>query len=118
MVLPVVAMLILAGVLIWLIHDANTTVLEIETFDTRIALATLIERLSVDEESGLRGYQTTSDRRFLEPYLKAQVPLEQNVAKLHTLTDAPTPHLDVFIEEHRLWQERFAEPLIAQVAAG
>jgi PAS domain S-box-containing protein len=124
LILPVVALLLLASVLIWQIHGARSTVDLIEQSDQRIALATLIERLIVDEETGLRGYQVTGDARFLEPYTDAEAPMQQAIAKLQALGTAgtagtaPDPNLKAFIEEHQLWHTSFAEPLITMIAAG
>jgi len=118
MVLPVVALLLLASVLLWLIHGSNLAVGEIETSDQRIALATLIERLAVDEETGLRGYQATSDPRFLEPYHNAAAPMAQAVAQLRSMATATPVHLNAFEQQHQLWHQTFAEPLIDIIGAG
>jgi PAS domain S-box-containing protein len=119
MVLPIVACLILAGVLIWQIRGANSTVRQIENFDQRIALATQIEKLVVDEETGLRGYQVTSDKRFLQPYYDADKPMQQTIAGLEAmLKPGQGVHLRQFIAEHQIWHQTFAEPLIAIIAAG
>ena len=84
LLLPIVACLLLACVLVWQIRGANATVGLIEESDQRIALATLIEKLVVDEETGLRGYQTTSDPRFLQPYNDAEAPMQQAIAELQS----------------------------------
>jgi len=118
MILPVVACLLLAGVLVWQIHDSNATVELIQQSDRRIALATRIEKFVVDEESGLRGYQTTSDPRFLQPYYTAQAPMQEAIAQLQSMANGPAPHLQAFILEHNTWHTSFAEPLIITIRAG
>jgi len=118
MILPVVACLLLAGVLAWQIHAANLTVGLIEQSDRRIALATRIELLTVDEESGLRGYQTTSDPRFLEPYHNAQAPMQATIAELQSMATGPAQNLKTFIAVHAAWQSGFANPLITIIRAG
>ncbi len=119
LLLPIVACLLLACVLVWQIRGANATVGLIEESDQRIALATLIEKLIVDEETGLRGYQTTSDQRFLEPYHDAEAPMLQAIAELQsTVRPGQQQFLSQFIQEHQTWHEAFAGPLIATVAAG
>ena len=118
MILPVVAFLLLAGVLVWQIHDSNATVELIQQSDRRIALATRIEKFVVDEESGLRGYQTTSDPRFLQPYYTAQAPMQEAIAQLQSMANGPAPHLQAFILEHNTWHTSFAEPLIITIRAG
>ena len=119
LLLPVVACLVLAGILVWQIGEANATVGLIEDADQRIALATLIEKLVVDEETGLRGYQTTSDPRFLQPYHDADAPMQQAIAELQS-TGRPGQEqlLNQFIQEHQTWHQTFAEPLITTIAAG
>jgi PAS domain S-box-containing protein len=118
LLLPIVACLLLAGILVWQILGANATVGLIEEADHRIALATLIEKLVVDEETGLRGYQTTSDPRFLQPYRDAEAPMQQAIAQLQSMTKPGQMDLNQFIEEHQTWHQGFAEPLISTIAAG
>jgi PAS domain S-box-containing protein len=119
MILPVVACLVLACVLVWQIHGSDATVDLIEQTDQRIALATSIETLVVDEETGLRGYQVTSDSRFLQPYHEAAPRMQQDIAQFKALAGGiQTPLLDQFIQEHQTWHQAFAEPLIAVIAAG
>jgi len=120
LLLPIVACLLLAGVLVWQISGANSTVGLIEDSDQRIALATLIEKLIVDEETGLRGYQTTSDPRFLAPFRDAEAPMQQAIAQLQPMLkpEGQGKNLQQFIQEHQAWHRAFADPLIATVAAG
>jgi PAS domain S-box-containing protein len=118
MILPIAACLFLAGVLIWQILGSNQTVQLMEDSDHRIALATRIELLVVDEESGLRGYQTTGDPRFLQPYYDAQTPMQQAIAQLQAILTGPGTNLKAFIDEHETWHTSFAEPLIISTRAG
>ncbi len=120
LLLPIVACLLLAGVLVWQISGANSTVGLIEDSDQRIALATLIEKLVVDEETGLRGYQTTSDPRFLAPFRDAEAPMQQAIAQLQPMLKpgGQGKNLQQFILEHQDWHRAFADPLIATIAAG
>ena len=119
LLLPIVACLVLAGILVWQILGANVTVGLIEQSDRRIALATLIEKLVVDEETGLRGYQTTSDPRFLQPYYDAEAPMQQAIAELKSITRPDQQQvLNQFVEDHQTWHQGFAETLIPTIAAG
>ena len=118
MILPIAACLFLAGVLVWQIRGSNATVDLMEQSDQRIALATSIQLLVVDEESGLRGYQTTGDPRFLQPYYDAQAPLQQAIASLQGMLQDPGANLKAFIAEHETWHTAFAEPLIITIRAG
>jgi PAS domain S-box-containing protein len=119
MILPIAACIVLASVLVWQIRGSNATVGLIEQSDRRIALATRIQKLVVDEETGLRGYQVTSDPRFLQPYHDAQASMEQTIKELQSIaTPEQRDDLQQFIDEHQTWHQAFAEPIIAIVAAG
>lgn len=117
--LPIVACLLLAGVLVWQINGSNRTVTSIRKSDDAITVATRLEKLVLDEETGVRGYQITSDKRFLDPYNQAAAPLAEAVAQLQMLVDPPhRALLDQFKSQHYAWQANFAEPVIRQVTQG
>ena len=122
--LPIVTLGVTAGVLFFQILHANRTVALVQRSDLRISQATLAAKLIVDEETGLRGYQTTGDARFLEPYTKAERELDQVFASLDNPPGTPGPdglplHGIVGLKEtHAKWKETFAEPVIAAVGAG
>ena len=118
LVLPVVACLVLAGILAWQVQQTNTTVSLIEHSDRTIALATTLELLIVDEESGLRGYQTTADPRFLDPFNRAQPRFAKALDEMRANAPGPTPNLNSFVAEHDAWQKGFAQTLISIVRAG
>jgi PAS domain S-box-containing protein len=119
LLLPIVACLVLAGVLTWQIRRANSTVNLFEQSDRRIALATQIEKLVIDEETGLRGYQITADKRFLQPYYDAEVPMQQAITGLQAvLKPEQQLLLTQFVNEHQAWHDGFAQPIISIIAAG
>jgi PAS domain S-box-containing protein len=119
LILPIVACLLLAGVLVWQIEGSNRTVQSIRKSDDTIAVATRIEELIVDEETGVRGYQITGDERFLAPYRQAAAPLHQAIVELETLLDpAHQPLLDDLRAQHEAWHTIFADPVIREVGNG
>ena len=119
LLLPIVACLVLASILVWQIQQSNSIVGMIETSDLRIALASRIESLVLDEETGLRGYQTTADPRFLQPYLDAETPLNNTVRLLdQNANPAQKEALRRFVLEHEAWRDGFAAPVIATIRAG
>jgi PAS domain S-box-containing protein len=118
MVLPIAACLFLAGVLAWQLRQSSSIVDLIENADLRIALATKIELLVVDQETGLRGYQTTSDPRFLQPYYAAEAPMQQAVDSLTQIKTSQGLHLKAFVQLHDTWHSSFADPLIATIRSG
>jgi PAS domain S-box-containing protein len=119
--LPVVALLVVAGALYLQIRSANATVDLIQDSDARISQATLVSKLIVDEESGLRGYETTGDGRFLQPFLEAESHVQKEIQNLDAMAgaDADMKHdLTDLRDEHQTWHDAFALPVIAQVRGG
>jgi len=119
--LPVIALLITAGALYWLIQGANATVKLIQDSDARITQATLVSKLLVDEESGLRGYETTSDMQFLQPYLEAEARLPAEFKRLNDISGSDPEEMQYISDlqsRQQTWRDAFALPLIATVQAG
>ena len=119
--LPVIALLVTAGALYWQIRGANETVQLIQETDSRIAQASLVARLIVDEESGLRGYETTSDERFLGPFTEAETRLPAEFDKLAAvaaLDSVQRRNIDNLRNEYQTWHDAFALPIIATVRSG
>ena len=119
--LPVVALLVVAGALYVQISGSNATVNLIQDSDARISQATLVSKLIVDEESGLRGYETTGDTRFLQPFADAESRLQQEIQNLDQVAgaDADQKHdIADLRDEHQTWRDAFALPIIATVRGG
>jgi PAS domain S-box-containing protein len=119
--LPVVALLVLAVCLyVEIESNARTTTALIQA-DSRISRAMLVNRLIVDEETGLRGYQTTGDERFLEPYNRANQTMPAQIDSLAGMPDT-TQSESAKIEDLResldTWHTGFAGPVIAVVRNG
>jgi PAS domain S-box-containing protein len=120
-VLPVVALLVVAGALYVQIRGSNVTVNLIQESDARISQATMVSKLVVDEESGLRGYETTGDTRFLQPFYEAESHLQTEIQTLDNMAgaDADQKHdIADLRDEHQTWQDAFALPVIATVRGG
>ena len=69
----------MSGALIWQIGNAQKTVNDLQDADHNIATATYILALIGDEESGVRGFQNTSNEAFLQSFENAHGPLAANV---------------------------------------
>lgn len=120
-VLPVIALLLTAVALSFQIQEANSTVQLIQQSDARIGQVSRIEKLILDEESGLRGYENTSDSRFLQPYLEASPLLQAEFDKMEALPGLDTVekhYIDDLIEKQQIWQDAFAVPVMATIRAG
>src|ERR1700761_4261770 len=70
--LPLVLLLLLAMVLAWQIERTLEEQRRIDHTDRITAQLNDLERLVVDQETGLRGYQLTRDSTTLEPYQTAE----------------------------------------------
>jgi PAS domain S-box-containing protein len=119
--LPVVALLVVAGALYLQIRGANATVNLIQESDSRISQATLVSRLVVDEESGLRGYETTGDARFLQPYFESESHIQDEIQNLDAIAGADVAQkhdIADLRDEHETWRDAFALPVISTVRAG
>jgi PAS domain S-box-containing protein len=119
--LPVVALLVVAGALYVQIRNANATVNLIQDSDARISQATLVSKLVVDEESGLRGYETTGDQRFLQPFSDAESHVQREIQNLDDLAGADVDQkhdITDLRDELQTWRDAFALPVIAQVHGG
>jgi PAS domain S-box-containing protein len=119
--LPVVALLVVAAALYVQIRNANATVDLIQDSDARISQATLVAKLVVDEESGLRGYETTDDPRFLQPFTDAESHVQEEIQNLDRMAGADVDQKNDLVdlrEEHQTWRDGFALPVIAQVRGG
>ena len=119
--LPVVALLVVAGALYLQIRDSNVTVNLIQDSDARISQATLVSKLIVDEESGLRGYETTGDPQFLQPFTEAETHVQEEIENLDDMSgaDADLKHdITDLHDELQTWRDAFALPVIAQVRGG
>jgi PAS domain S-box-containing protein len=121
LLLPVVALLLVSGALIWQVGNALKTVTDLRNADRNIATATYILAKTVDEESGVRGFQNTSNEAFLEPFQKAQAPLASNVTSLRrdlVSHGKDTTLLDQFVAAHRVWLQSAATPMIGLIRSG
>jgi CHASE3 domain sensor protein len=75
-------------------------------------------RLQLDEETGIRGYLSTGDPSFLEPYTKAKTQLDETFAQLHgTLADHQSQQAYELADDawaaSGAWSLTVAKPLLA-----
>ena len=119
-IVPVLAVMLGAGALAWQLNQAYRTVARIEATDETITLTESLDTLVIDQETGLRGYQTTSDPQFLGSYNDAVAAIPVQLDKLRAANSDPTYLAAVNDLEaaHDLWEDAFAEPLIASIRAG
>jgi len=121
LLLPVVALMLVSGVLVWQILSAGRTVARIQLADRNLATANLINALIVDEETGIRGYQNTSNEIFLQPYEFSVGPLQESIATLREGIASQNGDLrpvDQLVAAHQRWVTTIAQPMIDIVRNG
>jgi PAS domain S-box-containing protein len=113
--LPVIALVLVAGVLGWQLLAAKHTIESIRLSDENIANAKLVNSLITNEEHGIHDYQRSLRETNLEPYEFAMEPLIQNLQKLRDRLanqHADLQPIDSLIEIHADWTEKVADPII------
>lgn len=117
LLLPVVTLLLVAAVLASLIHNTATVIGLVEHSDQVIAKTTEIQKLIVDQETGLRGYQATGNRFFMQPYVASQTPLAEDFDALETLINDKTTvpgqaqRFYTMKARYMVWLTSFAQPV-------
>ena len=120
LIVPVLIILVGAGAIFWQMRESNQTVADIERADNGLEQTLLIQNLIVDEESGLRGFETTHDPVFLDAYYAAdkKLPAEFERRRANTITEERRRAIVDLEAVHDAWNEGFAEPLINSIQAG
>jgi signal transduction histidine kinase len=112
-VVPLVLMVLVAVVLIGqithLLHDSA----DVERCDRYIADTNKLEKLTIDLETGVRGYLITGDEQFLEPYHRAIAAVDQTSSNLLNEMDDPSLKQQIRgLERIRLMWLDYARSLI------
>jgi PAS domain S-box-containing protein len=118
--LPLVLLLFLALVLAWQIQRTLREQRRIDHTDRITAQLNELERLVVDQETGLRGYQLTRDATTLEPYQNAEGQLHQTLDRLLLLVREDPDQLRRLRQvrdSHELWMG-FAGRALDNLRAG
>ncbi len=106
LLLPLVLLLLLALVLVLQIQRTLREQRRIDHTDRITAQLNEMERLVVDQETGLRGYQLTQDPNILEPYQSAEGLLHASFDSLsHLVRDDPDQMLRLrqVRDSHDMW---------------
>ena len=118
--LPLVLLLLLALVLAWQFQRTLREQRRIDHTDRITALLNELERLVVDQETGLRDYQLTHDSSTLEPYQNAEGALHGTLDRLlYLVRDDPDQltRLRQIRDSHEAWMG-FAGKALDNLRAG
>ncbi|MFF0383611.1 CHASE3 domain-containing protein [Streptomyces sp. NPDC004286] len=80
-----------------------------------------LQSAMVNQETGIRGYAITADKRFLTPYTQGKKNEAESAARLRRLIDdRPELRDDLAAVERQAaaWRLNYAEPLVASVTPG
>ena len=90
-VVPFMATLILAGAALWAAYDLNDTMQWVVHTDQVIGQTRRLLKLTVDMETGERGYLVTGNDMFLQPYQEASKEIDSEYRKLYLLVADSSP---------------------------
>ena len=84
-----------------------------------LSLTRLLERLAIDMETGLRGFQITGQEEFLEPYNAAVARYDDTRSRLSATLDSEEERrlLEAIEAGVESWRTKVAEPRIAAIRA-
>jgi signal transduction histidine kinase len=81
-IVPVTLMLVIATLLVWQIERLEGASSLVSHSDQVIAQANELQKLTLDLETGLRGYLLAGEVRFLEPYVRATEVIDRESGEL------------------------------------
>jgi PAS domain S-box-containing protein len=93
LLLPVLLLLVLAGFILWQFVQYQRSLHSISKSDDIASELVEVEKLIIDQETGLRGFQLTNDRSMLAPYDAATPVIEQHFDNLRKMIDGRNKQL-------------------------
>ncbi len=117
---PFLAALILAGAALWAANDLNSSLRWVDHTNQVIGQSRRLLKLTLDMETGERGYLVTGNEVFLQPYQEASRVLDSEYRKLYLLVADDPPQqaqLERLHDDLQHWQG-YAEQMIALRRAG
>src|SRR5689334_2935946 len=112
--LPIILLLSLSGISIWQINRLLSVMNWVEHTDQVIAQAHLTQKLLVDLETGVRGYQLTANLEFLQPYQQSSSQINAAFDKLANLvSDNPTQtqRLRLIRDQQTNWNREISQAI-------
>jgi CheY-like chemotaxis protein/signal transduction histidine kinase/CHASE3 domain sensor protein len=108
--IPVVGAFILSAIFIYIIFHLISVAEWVNHSSRVISRAHELLQISVDAETGVRGYLVTGNDVFLEPYNRANEMIDKKFDEFITLTsDNPTQNSSAkeLLSRYKLWQQQY-----------
>jgi PAS domain S-box-containing protein len=118
--LPVLGLLLLSGIFVWQISRLTVAMNAVDHSDQVATRIAKLLRFSVDQETGLRGYQATGDPSFLQPYFDSGAKISPEISALRDLLGQDPDQLARLerVEQSRQQWELFAQNVLQLKHAG
>jgi PAS domain S-box-containing protein len=97
---PLLALLALAGVLLWQVTNARLAQRWLDHSDQVSTQAAELERLIIDQETGLRGYELTGDQSMLAPFKTASGPIDAHFTLIRRLVSDNPEQISNLVRIH------------------
>jgi PAS domain S-box-containing protein len=115
LILPFVLLLLAGGMAIWQIMQSSAAFRSLDQSDRITTEVTTLQKLIIDQETGLRGYQLTGDQVMLQPYHEAAKAIPQHFSALSSLLQGrpgQQQRLATLRDRYEVWLN-FAEGVLA-----
>ncbi|WP_446742775.1 CHASE3 domain-containing protein [Silvibacterium acidisoli] len=116
LLLPVLLLLVLAGFILWQFVQYQRSLQSIDKSEDIASEIVEVEKLIIDQETGLRGFQLTNDRSMLAPYEAATPEVHTHLDNLRTMIDGRNKQLGRLAhlrDSYELWLG-FSQRVIAR----
>ena len=116
LILPLSLLLIAGGLAVWQITQSSAAFRALDQSDRITTEVTTLQKLIIDQETGLRGYQLTGDEIMLQPYRDAAKTIPQHFSALSGLLQGrpgQQQRLAILHDRYEVWVN-FAEGVLSK----
>jgi PAS domain S-box-containing protein len=116
LILPVFLLLLAGGLAVWQIVQSSAAFRALDESDRITTEVTTLQKLIIDQETGLRGYQLTGDNAMLQPYREASKVIPRHFSVLSGLLQGRSgqqQRLATLHDRYEVWLN-FAEGVLAK----
>lgn len=106
---PIALLLLLAGFFLVQLARLSSALRAVDHSDQITAQIIDLQKLILDQETGMRGYELTNDPTMLQPYTAGTAPIQRSLTALHTMlegNEAQEQRLAVLTDRYQIWLAR------------